>query len=1236
MNNATHDNTSGNQTTEEQNEHAVNGSALNSLSPIDDADKDGHYSKMLLWALKNRKKKDIKNIALTGPYGSGKSSIIKTFERKNSSDDLVFLNISLATFKEETGEVGSKIKPQKKTKSAEQNTDEKKGNKISSAEEKTAMLRLVELSILQQIFYHEKDEDIPDTRFKKARSFTDEYAEKITWNIFLFGASLLYIFYSKHIWALFQITPVKCVNIFFNVLAVVCTLWCSFVFIKRSIRPLGNIQFKKVTVKEAEFAMDESISKSVLNEHLDEILYFFEVTKYTVVVFEDLDRFEQTEIFTKLRELNHLINYSKKMNGRRVVFIYAVRDEMFQDKDRTKFFDFIVPVIPVINSSNSNEILREIVKKNDYDIKPDLLDSISFIVDDMRLLYNIMNEFYLYHQKLDKNLDDNILLGLLVYKNIYPNDFTKLNNNKGDLYDAIHKKDGYVTENTAKFRAEIEKINKEILQIESITVTNSDEVRKLYLLDYLKKYPRTIKFYINTRYYTLDEIIKEGPFELLINDSTDKYFIYESGSYETKSKLSVSFAEIEQNVDATTSYQDRIQRIKDAKNGKIEKLKSEIADIEDRIRTLKHKPIQSLLEQELVQLQFDDNAQSRLASVLLLGGYIDDSYQNYISIFYEGSLNRAEKDFILNVKARKKTEFDLQLYNFDKVIEKLPKPIFEHEFFLNLSLVQCIFGEPAHATLRSTVMTLLANESESSIKFIDAFISDDKHLPIFIKALARKWDNIWDYIHNHPTYSIEKKDEYLRLLIKYADINDLQTISKKSNLKNYIENKRDFLLIGADEEKLQLVIEKLKLNFEQLELKEVSPTMIDFVFENNYYKINEHMLRTWVQQKAKYVEDKFETQNYSFITQQDDYLKPLINYINDNLEFYLNNVWLNLKGDKKEDPDDYWYIIDNQKIPIELKRVVLEHNQIKFRSLSEFSMVADIRLIFETNMVEATWGNLMSFYIEENFVCQEFAAFINIPENAKALETQTLEYDEKDEDEVIFVRAFVKRFALCGNIEPRYYASLIKKMPDMLGELDFSGLDKKHVELLIPSLYMTPENYQSLLANYPDLHLKLLEHHPQDAMLHLEDFAISEHEVKYLLDSLIFDFEQKNQILHLLTESQIINDKSILIKAATIAALDDGLELSNDIILAALASNLKLAHKIALFNKYEYFIDQDIFFQLMTLFGEGFQDIKQNGKQAVIPNDSANWEFARVAYKRGYIHEPKPDKKGIRIRNKKE
>lgn len=111
---------------------------------------------------------------------------------------------------------------------------------------------------------------------------------------------------------------------------------------------------------------------------MDEIVYFFQVTKYNVVIIEDLDRFNNTEIFLKLREVNQLLNQSESV-GRKIVFIYAVRDDMFLDEERTKFFDYITTVIPIINSSNSVDKLKEELEiKGFTDIHCDVIDSVAF------------------------------------------------------------------------------------------------------------------------------------------------------------------------------------------------------------------------------------------------------------------------------------------------------------------------------------------------------------------------------------------------------------------------------------------------------------------------------------------------------------------------------------------------------------------------------------------------------------------------------------------------------------------------------------------------------------------------------------------------------------------------------------------------------------------------------------------------------------------------------------------
>lgn len=116
---------------------------LNSLAPKilidnDELKKVNPYLSNLKKAINTE---GINNIALTGSYGSGKSTILKTFQHHNRQFN--YLNISLASFKD---------------------------NKDESEEKEFE--RKLEISIPQQIFYHVKPSVIPDSRFKRIVNLT--------------------------------------------------------------------------------------------------------------------------------------------------------------------------------------------------------------------------------------------------------------------------------------------------------------------------------------------------------------------------------------------------------------------------------------------------------------------------------------------------------------------------------------------------------------------------------------------------------------------------------------------------------------------------------------------------------------------------------------------------------------------------------------------------------------------------------------------------------------------------------------------------------------------------------------------------------------------------------------------------------------------------------------------------------------------------------------------------------
>ncbi|HHL9582613.1 TPA: hypothetical protein ACQ98X_005728, partial [Klebsiella variicola] len=100
----------------------------------------------------------------------------------------------------------------------------------------------------------------------------------------------------------------------------------------------------------------EESKESYFDRYLNEVLYLFENVDADAIIFEDMDRFNSNNIFERLHEVNRLVNIQRGIAGYKkstLRFIYLLRDDIFISKDRTKFFDYIIPVIPVVDSSNS-------------------------------------------------------------------------------------------------------------------------------------------------------------------------------------------------------------------------------------------------------------------------------------------------------------------------------------------------------------------------------------------------------------------------------------------------------------------------------------------------------------------------------------------------------------------------------------------------------------------------------------------------------------------------------------------------------------------------------------------------------------------------------------------------------------------------------------------------------------------------------------------------------------------
>lgn len=276
------------------------------LAPTDEADKEGIYSEAILFATNNTK---VSNIALTGPYGSGKSSIIQSFLKKYRRPAL---QISLASFVPET-EFGE--------------------DKVSRQE--------IERSILQQILYGADANKLPLSRFKRIQSPGVLSILKSLY-MMLGTLALWYVFnFREDIIRGEFLVPFE-LNNWFNIGVFFFSLVFLWVVLHHFYVASFGLSLKSISLKDVEIKPASDDQASILNRHLDEIIYFFQSTDYDLVIIEDLDRFNNADIFVTLREINSLVNENAGVK-RTIRFLYALRDDMFINTDRTKFLNSLFP-----------------------------------------------------------------------------------------------------------------------------------------------------------------------------------------------------------------------------------------------------------------------------------------------------------------------------------------------------------------------------------------------------------------------------------------------------------------------------------------------------------------------------------------------------------------------------------------------------------------------------------------------------------------------------------------------------------------------------------------------------------------------------------------------------------------------------------------------------------------------------------------------------------------------------
>lgn len=837
-----------------------------------DSESDKKQYRSVLNLARKLEEKDILNIALTGPYGSGKSSILRSL--KKDYPKYKYLSISLATLKSPL--------------------DDKK-NEIDI----DTMNNRIEYSILQQLIYKEKQETLYNSRLKRIyhKSHWAQYALSIA--IILYTIALIIVFepsFLKVDWICNRLNnPV--LNKWSDIFALSYIFVATIIFVQKTVKSLSNSKLNKLNLKNGEIELKENKEDtSVFNKHMDEIVYFFEVTDYNVVIIEDLDRFDNTDIFLKLREVNQLLNQSNSV-GRKVTFIYAVKDDMFFDEERTKFFDYITTVIPIINSSNSADKLKEELEIKGYsDLNVEVIDSLAFFIDDMRLLKNIVNEYAQYREKLDEKLDQNKLLAMIVYKNYHPKDFADLHKGKGVLYDCLHKKSELLVERNRQIDERINGITKKLQSLEATHAIQEKELRLIYIEGYRRKLSKqnennAFLFFVENNFIPLEDIAEnETLFNSFISQSSFRYQCFKRHQTNTyygvryyydisEDSCNIQFSQIEKIVNSTFTYHERLEALREGEKRYREQIKILELSRNNHYAT----PIQELLLDVDMQTHkiFSELNVSKMLEVFLKEGLINEDYFDYISFFFGKSINKHDHDFILELKLRHSLPYDYHIDKVGQCVKNIPDKCYNDVSILNIQVVDCIcqhLEEANNSKLHSIAQVIMHNKKWDFL--IDFYKSVEDSSSLF-NHLGSIVDGLW------KIFVKQNSDELFESWLRFLELNHSTKESRNWLNKHFAFISHRVDLIGFDT--IKQIVSNGKLIFTDIDAE--SRCLLEYVVENKAYMLTpENVVCAFVHYRNERMEA---LNNYPLnvtILRSCESAKPVSDYIDERFDDALNNV----------------------------------------------------------------------------------------------------------------------------------------------------------------------------------------------------------------------------------------------------------------------------------------------------------------------------------------------------------
>ncbi len=753
----------------------------------------------------------------------------------------------------------------------------------------------------------------------------------------------------------------------------------------------------------------------------------------------------------------------------------------------------------------------------------------------------------------------------------------------------------------------------------------------LYIYHLLKKLERleNKNIYVDNIPINISNLLEDGNFDKLKNSSNIKGSNYYGNG--------LIFTNIEKEV-STKSYDKREALIKNKNEENIDNFNQEIEALEKEKQLIKRKNLKDLVEDsnDVFGQEFNDKG---LLIFLITNGYIDETYSYYISHFYEESITKEDRNFILSIRERRAKDYSFKLEKIDEIIKQIHFYEYDKKEVLNYSLIEYLLEKNNRKILNQIIKQI--NERKN-LEFIKGYIdSNYKNIDKFADFIVEKSTWIWDEIEK-SSFTIEKKENYLKLILKYGKIENLKNINI-SLVSKFISNINNFIKFSNDIEieKIKDILKVFEPAFKNISQINGKRELFEFIYENSFYEISFEMIEGILKEfnRNEYNLDDLDKKNLTII--KNSTCKKLITDIEKNIAIYIENILLNFEK-IYDDENILVELFKNEKISDNLKIEIIKKQETLISNISE---VKDSKLwknLFEENRVKVDWNNILYYYQEYKDVDKSLLKYINIIENAQILSNVRIssktDFMKNSKFDILLVEKLLKKILLTDKININSYKLLIKSNGYWYPDLDISNLsEEKIIEIVKEDKFqLTIQNFNRLKEFTKEQHIKLIEKNINKFLEKYEEYSLDENDILKILESLNITKEIKIKIIQKV-DYVFISNKNI--GKQIYDFMDKKLKYSID-FLKNLIQNLSTTEmQVNVIVEQNQYLSEDEFIQLLNLLNNEYSNtIKLDGKRPKLDSTYYNKKLIEILKERKFITDSKEEKnKVIRLflKNKK-